>query len=132
MKMSIECKVLGSFWIYIALMVFLLPLPWLVALIIASICHELGHIFALRLMHKSVNSVILGPSGALILTEHLTQRQEVCAAFAGPAAGILLALTFFGFPRFAICALIQSLFNLIPVYPLDGGRIVRCLIRNTP
>ena len=58
--------------------------------------------------------------------------QEFLSAMAGPAAGFLLVLLFPWFPRIAFSALVQSLFNLLPIYPFDGGRVIRSIMRNTP
>lgn len=48
-----------------------------------------------------------------------------CAA-AGPLGSFLFARAMTFFPEASVCALVQGIYNLLPVYPLDGGRIFRC------
>lgn len=48
--------------------------------------------------------------------------REVLCALAGPLGGFLLLFLLHSAPRIALCAFVQSVCNLIPVYPLDGGR----------
>ena len=56
-------------------------------------------------------------------------------AIAGPAVNILLAMGICFLPSFrdqSTCVyanLLIGIFNLIPVYPLDGGRVVKCVLR---
>ena len=112
-----------------ALWLLTVPLGWLGAAVIAALWHETGHLLALRWMKIPVRRVEFGPFGAKIETAPMEPWQELLAAGAGPAAGLLLALGWQAFPRCAACALIQSIWNLLPVFPMDGGRMMVQLSR---
>lgn len=47
---------------------------------------------------------------------------ELICALAGPAGSIALLLLAEYMPKVAICGMVQGIYNLLPVYPLDGGR----------
>lgn len=124
-RKAIECN--GPLLIMLALCVLVLPLQWLVAMVVAAMIHELGHVVALYCCGVSVRRFSVGFSGALIESSNPSIWQEMICLLAGPAAGLSALLLIRWFPRIALCALCQSAFNLLPVYPLDGGRAVRCL-----
>lgn len=119
-------EISGWLLLYLAVLILLLPLRWVFAWMIAAALHEFGHIIALRCMGVRVRQLRIGLFGAKIVTEPLTSGQEFVAALAGPAVGVLLLGAVAIFPRIAICGAIQSAYNLLPVYPMDGGRVVRC------
>lgn len=114
---------LGSF------LLLTVPLPWLVAWAAAAGVHELGHLLAIRLLGGRVEAMELSPGGAVLEASGLHWAGELAATLAGPICGFLLLGLAHRFPRLAICALVQSCYNLLPVFPLDGGRMLRCLLR---
>lgn len=109
-----------------ALMLLVLPLNWLIAAFLAAAVHELCHIAAVKLCGGEVRALGIGQGGALIAASSMTPGRALICTLAGPVGG--LSLLFFArwLPRTAMCALIQSAYNLLPIYPLDGGRALRC------
>lgn len=109
--------------------------------------HELGHSFVSVRYGLRVRSITLLPIGGLAVLDELPREplQEIHIALAGPAVNFMLALWLGGLlyvldpsqsfaPVVSGDALLRSLFwsnlyialfNLLPAYPLDGGRMLR-------
>ncbi|MBR4864221.1 MAG: hypothetical protein IKU07_06570 [Oscillospiraceae bacterium] len=111
--------------IVFVLSLFLVPYPWVFGWVLAVCAHELSHLFTLFAVGVPVAGIRFGANGAKIDTLPLTDREELICAAAGPLGGFLLAILCFEIPYIGYCALAQSLFNLLPIYPMDGGRIFR-------
>ena len=102
----------------------------LAALLCAAAVHELGHLAALKLCRVDVRGLRFGAGGLDMAVSGFTGASErlVCYA-AGPAAGLLYCLAVRRvFPSSAIYSLLLSTYNLLPVLPLDGGRMLECLL----
>lgn len=114
----------GNFYILLALAVLTVPMQWLLSWIASVVVHELGHLICLKICDVEVESLEISGFGAKINTAPIEKYEWLCA-LAGPIAGLLLLPFSKWIPRIAVCAAIQSAFNLLPVYPLDGGRFLR-------
>ena len=87
---------------------YFLDVRTIAALAAAAAVHELGHFICLRLLGLRIK----GPAAGLVCAFAFSALSNITAAgWLGLTAGISLLL---------------SLFNLLPVLPLDGGRIVYC------
>lgn len=100
--------------------------------------HEIGHVLAARRLKIMVYEVELLPYGGVARMEELSKfggTAEAVVAAAGPATSIALALLCSCFTDLSELIgigfrynLIICLFNLVPIIPLDGGRLVRNLM----
>lgn len=111
----------------------------ILAVFASVLLHEFGHaLVARRYQVKTVEIVMYLIGGVARLSSRPTQRQELWIALAGPAvnmaiAGILWsALQFFG-PQAILLDIAQTnlalaAFNMLPAFPMDGGRVLRSLL----
>ena len=109
----------------LGLAVLLLPLRVLLGIVLAAAVHELGHLTAMYFLGVPVLGIVFRPSGARIEAGPMEPGVEVICALAGPVAGAVTIFAWKWFPELAVAGLVQTVFNLIPVYPLDGGRVAR-------
>jgi Zn-dependent protease len=130
---------------------------WSVAMVLAFfacvVLHELGHSFTARSFGVNVRRILLMPIGGMAEFDVIPRqpRSELLITLAGPAVNFLIATllaVFVRFPdgilqwdptglplgfgelgRYLLAAnLVMGCFNLIPVFPMDGGRILRALL----
>lgn len=116
-------------YIILAVSMLLLPLGWVLAWVTAAVIHEFFHYTALKLCRCRINRIRIGANGTCMDAVSMTYGKEAICAIAGPLAGFALMFTARWMPRVAVCGFIQSTYNLFPLFPMDGGRVLRSLMR---
>ncbi len=126
-------------------------LLFIVLLFLCVLLHEFGHIFTARAFGVRTPDVILLPIGGVSRLERIPEKpsEEFLIAIAGPAVNVAIAavLVLVGganlsvdrlaalesadvsmIDRLAAVNLFLAAFNLIPAFPMDGGRVLRALL----
>ena len=99
--------------------------------------HELGHALAARRYGIATRSITLFPFGGIAALERMptTPKRELVVALAGPAVNVVIALlllpivmlTGWGVNLLWINLMLVA-FNLLPAFPMDGGRVLRAAL----
>ena len=108
-------------------------------LFLCVLLHELGHALAARRFGIETRDIVLYPIGGVAtLTGRLRATQELVVALAGPAVNVVIAAALFGLRRLglggefafdlAAANAIMAAFNMIPAFPMDGGRVLRAFL----
>lgn len=131
-----------------------LSVGYVLAIFACVVLHELGHSLVALRYGIPVSSITLYPIGGVAMIEKRpTAKQELWIAIAGPAVNVVIALALFlitGLPRLApggtliagggggdlngfLARLLlfnvwMVAFNMIPAFPMDGGRILRAIL----
>ncbi len=121
-------------------------LIWVGVVFISILWHELGHAYARKRFRAPYSEIMLYGFGGLCGGPgHFTRREDMIISAAGPAAGLLLGGATWlitlspGYADFWVHFFVRqmlwvniwwSLVNLLPILPLDGGRIFEAFMAN--
>lgn len=116
-----------SAYLLFALCILLLPVRWVLGAVFAAAVHELFHLATICIFRVGISGIRIHLGGIVIQTDAMETWVEACCALSGPIGSFSVLLFARQCPEAALIALCQGIFNLLPIYPLDGGRFLRCI-----
>jgi Zn-dependent protease len=129
----------GSFVIFIATYATQFQPVKLLIFILVLVFHELGHVLAMSAFGYRDTAMLFIPWLGALATGHkenASLSEKVWISLAGPLPGLIIGIAIaIAFPAdsswlkdASVMLIVLNLFNLIPIYPLDGGQVLDLLV----
>ena len=122
-----------SYWFFLLFLI--LPVPTVIAVFISILIHELSHAYVADRLGWMVSGIKIDLfTGSAAVDTNIHERDSIPVVAAGPLSNLALAIVsiFIGlfFPynflvTMVVVNILLFLFNILPIYPMDGGRILR-------
>lgn len=122
-----------SYWFFLLFLI--LPVPTVIAVFISILIHELSHAYVADRLGWMVSGIKIDLfTGSAAIDTNIHERDSIPVVAAGPLSNLALAIVsiFIGvfFPynfmaTMVVVNILLFLFNILPIYPMDGGRILR-------
>jgi stage IV sporulation protein FB len=129
-----------SIWFF--LLFLFLPVSWVIGLFISILVHEMAHAYVADKLGWVVRGIHIDLfSGSAAVDTNIHERDSIKVVAAGPLSNLALAtvgfLSIFILPpdtltlvrdfivSFITINILLFLFNILPIFPMDGGRILR-------
>ena len=140
-KMNVWLRSLGSLALFLVVGYFFFRhnWAWVLVLTVIIVFHEMGHFLAMKFYKYQELGIFFIPlMGAYVSgkKQNVSQKQSAVILMAGPLPGIILGLLchfisaemdIYFLEKVAWIFVFLNLFNLLPVYPLDGGQLLHRL-----
>ena len=130
-------SVYPSFWILIIVVFALDYAEQFFTIFFSVTVHEISHIIAARYFGLGCSKIIFTPIGEIAIIENMDTKElykKLLIVLAGPFVNIAIVvfcLLFFPKMEFLIYSnLVIAVFNLLPIYPLDGGKVFNYIFSN--
>lgn len=122
-----------SIWFF--LLFLFLPVTWVICIFISILIHEMAHAYVADRLGWVVRGIHIDLfSGSAAVDTNIHERDSIKVVAAGPLSNLLLAILSLGFalvfPNEFLLSMVAVnvllfLFNILPIFPMDGGRILR-------
>ena len=138
-KLAAKGKTLVSMLVAIAAYTWVFGLPFALGLIAMLFVHEMGHVYVIRRYGMKATAPMFIPFvGAFINMEETPENawDEAMIGFGGPLVGGLASLGVMMLSQYCHSPILQAiayigfvlnLFNMLPIRPMDGGRIIQAV-----
>lgn len=126
-------KVKPSFYLFVVIMYFAGSFKQFILIYACVIAHELMHIVIAKSFRQDIGQITFGATGLNVVMPKLELLTESWKQFAiiiaGPLTNFVLAFVLWDMKFYAHANLALCIFNLLPIYPLDGGRLLLIFLK---
>ena len=140
-KLNVWLKSIGSLAFFLVIGYFFFRQNWTLVLVLTAVVifHELGHFVAMKIYkYQDLGIFFIPLMGAYVSgkKQEISQQQSAIILLAGPVPGIILGIILFYLSaqtgidlldKIGWILILLNVFNLLPVYPLDGGQLLHRL-----
>jgi len=120
-----------SLWFLLLLPLSGFNLPLVISIFIAVLGHELGHALTAKKLGYGSYGINIGFfAGTAQVDSNMHPRDNIKVVAAGPLVNLALGLLTinFGLEHFTYVNLFLFIFNILPVYPMDGGHLLKDIL----